>query len=146
MATCRARHVQRTPGRLPGGRSAGSAILILAAATFRRHGLTEVVGIEQAYLFLTPILGAGAAGTFFAIALLASGPNSSFTGTLAGQVVVEGFTELRWPSWARRLLARFLAMVPAMVAVGAHGEEGATRLLVFSSACNFPSPSIPMCA
>jgi manganese transport protein len=107
------------------------AILILAAATFHRHGLTEVVGIEQAYQLLMPILGAGA-GTFFAIALLASGQNSSITGTLAGQVVMEGFTELRWPSWARRLLARLLAMVPAMVAVVAYGEEGATRLLVFS--------------
>jgi manganese transport protein len=108
-----------------------AAILILAAATFHRHGLTEVVGIEQAYQLLTPILGAGAA-TFFAIALLASGQNSSITGTLAGQVVMEGFTALRWPSWARRLLARLLAMVPAMVAVGMYGEEGATRLLVFS--------------
>jgi manganese transport protein len=109
-----------------------AAILILAAATFHRQGLTEVAGIEQAYQLLTPILGAGAAGTFFAIALLASGQNSSITGTLAGQVVMEGFTELRWPSWARRLLARLLAMVPAMVAVVAYGEEGATRLLVFS--------------
>jgi manganese transport protein len=108
-----------------------AAILILAAATFHRHGLTEVVGIEQAYQLLTPILGAGAA-TFFAIALLASGQNSSITGTLAGQVVMEGFTALRWPSWARRLLARLLAMVPAMVAVVMYGEEGATRLLVFS--------------
>jgi manganese transport protein len=109
-----------------------AAILILAAATFHRHGLTEVVGIEQAYQLLMPILGAGAAGTFFAVALLASGQNSSITGTLAGQVVMEGFTELRWPSWARRLLARLLAMVPAMVAVVVYGEEGATRLLVFS--------------
>jgi manganese transport protein len=108
-----------------------AAILILAAATFHRHGLTEVVGIEQAYQLLTPILGAGAA-TFFAIALLASGQNSSITGTLAGQVVMEGFTALRWPSWARRLLARLLAMVPAMVAVVMYGDEGATRLLVFS--------------
>jgi manganese transport protein len=108
-----------------------AAILILAAATFHRHGLTEVVGIEQAYQLLTPTLGAGAA-TFFAIALLASGQNSSITGTLAGQVVMEGFTALRWPSWARRLLARLLAMVPAMVAVVMYGEEGATRLLVFS--------------
>jgi manganese transport protein len=108
-----------------------AAILILAAATFHRHGLTEVVGIEQAYQLLTPILGAGAA-TFFAIALLASGQNSSITGTLAGQVVMEGFTALRWPSWARRLLARLLAMVPAMVAVVMYGEEGASRLLVFS--------------
>ena len=126
-----------------------AAILILAAATFHRHGLTEVVGIEQAYQLLTPILGAGAA-TFFAIALLASGQNSSITGTLAGQVVMEGFTALRWPSWARRLLARLLAMVPAMVAVVMYGEEGATRLLVFSqvvlSLCSYPSPSIPLCA
>ena len=89
-------------------------------------------GIEQAYQLLTPALGAGAAGTVFAIALLASGQNSSITGTLAGQIVMEGFTNLRWPAWARRLLARLLAMGPAMVAVTAYGEEGATRLLIFS--------------
>jgi manganese transport protein len=109
-----------------------AAILILAAATFHRQGLTEVVGIEQAYQLLTPILGAGAAGTVFAIALLASGQNSSITGTLAGQIVMEGFTTLRWPPWVRRLLARLLAMGPAMFAVGAYGDEGATRLLIFS--------------
>ena len=109
-----------------------ASILILAAATFHQHGLTEVVGIEQAYQLLTPALGAGVAGTVFAIALLASGQNSSITGTLAGQIVMEGFTSLRWPPWARRLLARLLAMVPAMFAVRAYGEEGATRLLIFS--------------
>jgi manganese transport protein len=109
-----------------------ASILILAASTFHQHGLTEVVGIEQAYQLLTPALGAGAAGTVFAIALLASGQNSSITGTLAGQIVMEGFTALRWPAWARRLLARLLAMGPAMVAVTAYGEEGATRLLIFS--------------
>jgi manganese transport protein len=109
-----------------------ASILILAAATFHQHGLTEVVGIEQAYQLLTPALGAGVAGTVFAIALLASGQNSSITGTLAGQIAMEGFTSLRWPPWARRLLARLLAMVPAMFAVTAYGEEGATRLLIFS--------------
>jgi manganese transport protein len=109
-----------------------ASILILAASTFHQQGLTEVVGIEQAYQLLTPALGAGAAGTVFAIALLASGQNSSITGTLAGQIVMEGFTNLRWPAWARRLLARLLAMGPAMLAVTAYGEEGATRLLIFS--------------
>jgi manganese transport protein len=109
-----------------------ASILILAASTFHHRGLTVVVGIEQAYQLLAPALGAGAASTMFAIALLAAGQNSSIAGTLAGQIVMEGFTALRWPNWARRLLARLLAMGPAMFAVTAYGEEGATRLLILS--------------
>jgi manganese transport protein len=109
-----------------------AAILLLAASTFHEAGLTTVVGIEEAYRLLTPALGAGTAATVFAIALLASGQSSSITGTLAGQIVMEGFTGLRWPAWMRRLVSRLLAMVPALFAVTAYGEEGATRLLIFS--------------
>jgi manganese transport protein len=109
-----------------------AAILILAAAAFHHRGMTEVVSIEEAYRLLTPGLGVAAASTLFAMALLAAGHNSSITGTLAGQVVMEGFTGLRWPMWLRRLLARLLAMIPALIAVSAYGEDAATRLLIFS--------------
>jgi manganese transport protein len=109
-----------------------AAILLLAAATFHEAGLTDVVGIEEAYRLLTPALGAGTAATVFAVALLASGQSSSITGTLAGQIVMEGFTGLRWPAWMRRLVSRLLAMAPALFAVTAYGEEGATRLLILS--------------
>ncbi len=109
-----------------------ASILILAAASFHDRGLAEVVGIEEAYRLLTPALGAGAASTLFAVALLASGQNSSITGTMAGQIVMEGFTDFRWPPWLRRLVARLLAMIPAMVAVGLYGDQGAGSLLIFS--------------
>lgn len=109
-----------------------ASILILAAASFHDRGFSEVVGIEEAYRLLTPALGAGAASTLFAVALLASGQNSSITGTMAGQIVMEGFTDFRWPPWLRRLVARLLAMVPAMIAVGLYGDEGASSLLIFS--------------
>ncbi len=109
-----------------------ASILILAAATFHDRGFSAVVGIEEAYRLLTPALGAGAASTLFAVALLASGQNSSITGTMAGQIVMEGFTDLRWPPWLRRLVARLLAMVPAMIAIGLYGDQGASSLLIFS--------------
>jgi manganese transport protein len=109
-----------------------ASILILAAATFHAGGMTEVVGIEEAHRLLAPALGVGAASTVFAVALLASGHNSAITGTMAGQIVMEGFTRFRWPGWARRLIGRLIAMVPAMFAVTLYGEDGATRLLIFS--------------
>jgi manganese transport protein len=109
-----------------------ASILILAAAAFHARGMAEVVGIEEAYRLLTPALGLGAASTLFAVALLASGQNSSITGTLAGQIVMEGFTDFRWPPWLRRLAARLVAMVPAVIAVGLYGEQAATDLLIFS--------------
>jgi manganese transport protein len=109
-----------------------ASILILAASTFHAGGLTDVVGIEEAYRLLAPALGVGAASTLFAIALLASGQNSSITGTMAGQIVMEGFTRFRWPASARRLVSRLIAMVPALFAVTAYGEDGATKLLIFS--------------
>jgi manganese transport protein len=109
-----------------------AAILVLAAAVFHDNGSPAVVGIEEAYRLLAPALGVGAGSTLFAVALLASGQNSAITGTLAGQIVMEGFTDLRWPRWLRRLLARLLAMGPALVAVGVYGDEGATKLLILS--------------
>ena len=109
-----------------------ASILVLAAATFHQPGVGLVVGIEEAYRLLAPALGAGIASTLFAVALLASGQNASITGTLAGQVAMEGFTDLRWPPWLRRLVSRLAAMVPALVAVGLHGNEGAMQLLILS--------------
>ncbi|MGI4733148.1 MAG: Nramp family divalent metal transporter [Janthinobacterium lividum] len=109
-----------------------AAILILAAATFHRAGRTDIADIADAYNLLTPLLGAGAASAVFAVALLASGQNSTVTGTLAGQIVAEGFLDWRLRLWAQRLVTRGLAIVPAVVAVVAAGDVGATRLLVLS--------------
>ncbi len=109
-----------------------AAILILAAATFHRAGRTEVAEISDAYNLLTPLLGAGTASVVFAVALLASGQNSTVTGTLAGQIVAEGFLDWRLAPWAQRLATRGLAIVPAVIAVAAAGGAGATRLLVLS--------------
>jgi manganese transport protein len=109
-----------------------AAILILAAAVFHWSGHENVASIQDAYQLLTPLLGAGAAGVVFALALLASGQNSTLTGTLAGQVVLEGFMHFRLPPWLRRLVSRSLAVVPAVVVVGLYGDRGADELLVFS--------------
>lgn len=108
-----------------------SAILILAAAAFHRAGYTEIAEIQQAYELLTPLLG-GAAGTVFALALLASGQNSTLTGTLAGQIVMEGFLNLRIRPWLRRLITRMIAIVPAAIVAVLQGESGTARLLVLS--------------
>ena len=109
-----------------------AAILVLAAATFHTAGRTDVAEIDEAYRLLAPSLGVGAASMVFAVALLASGQNSTITGTLAGQIVMEGFLHIRLPVWARRLVTRLLAIVPAVIVVGATGDAGATRLLVLS--------------
>lgn len=109
-----------------------AAILILAAATFHQAGRTDVTDIEEAYRLLSPMLGAGAASVVFAIALLASGQNSTITGTLAGQIVAEGFLNLKLPVWLRRLATRLLAIAPAVIVVGLYGDRGATDLLVLS--------------
>jgi manganese transport protein len=109
-----------------------AAILILAAATFHTAGRTDVAEIDEAYRLLAPSLGVGAASIVFAVALLASGQNSTVTGTLAGQIVMEGFLNLRLPVWARRLVTRGLAIIPAVLVVGAAGDSGATQLLVLS--------------
>ncbi|KAB7779096.1 Divalent metal cation transporter MntH [Xanthomonas sacchari] len=109
-----------------------AAILILAAAVFHAHGRTDVQEIEQAHELLAPMLGVGLASTLFAVALLASGINSTVTATLAGQIVMEGFLHLRLPPWARRLLTRGLAIVPVVAATSLYGEQGTAKLLVLS--------------
>ena len=109
-----------------------AAILIVAAATFHATGRTEVAEIGQAYELLSPLLGLGMASTLFAVALLASGLNSTVTATLAGQIVMEGFLHLRLPSWARRLLTRGIAIVPVVIVTAFYGERGTSQLLVFS--------------
>ncbi|HYH81909.1 MAG TPA: Nramp family divalent metal transporter [Longimicrobium sp.] len=109
-----------------------AAILIVAAATFHKTGNTQVAEIQDAYHLLTPLLGAGAASTVFALALLASGQNSTLTGTLAGQIVMEGFLDLRMRPWVRRLLTRSIAIVPAVIVAIIYGESGTAKLLVLS--------------
>ena len=109
-----------------------AAILILAAATFHTAGRTDVAEIDEAYRLLAPSLGVGAASIVFAVALLAAGQNSTVTGTLAGQIVMEGFLDLRLPVWMRRMVTRGLAIIPAVIVVGASGDAGATRLLILS--------------
>jgi manganese transport protein len=109
-----------------------AAILIVAAATFHRTGNTQVAEIQDAYKLLTPLLGVTGASTMFALALLASGQNSTLTGTLAGQIVMEGFLQLRIRPWLRRLITRAIAIVPAAVVAIMYGESGTARLLVFS--------------
>ncbi|ALG74754.1 manganese transporter [Azospirillum thiophilum] len=109
-----------------------AAILIVAASVFHGSGHTEVAEIGQAFELLSPLLGLGIASTLFAIALLASGLNSTVTATLAGQIVMEGFLRLRLPHWARRLLTRGLAIIPVVVVTALYGESGTAQLLVFS--------------
>jgi manganese transport protein len=109
-----------------------AAILIVAAATFYKSGNTQVAEIQDAYQLLSPLLGVGAASTVFALALLASGQNSTLTGTLAGQIVMEGFLDIRLRPWMRRLITRAIAIVPAVIVSIIYGESGTARLLVFS--------------
>jgi manganese transport protein len=108
-----------------------AAILIVAAATFHTSGNNDVAEIQDAYKLLTPLLGAGAS-TVFALALLASGQNSTLTGTLAGQIVMEGFLNIRLRPWLRRLITRAIAIVPAAIVAILYGESGTAQLLVFS--------------
>ncbi|WP_279358462.1 Nramp family divalent metal transporter [Methylobacterium indicum] len=109
-----------------------AAILIMAAKVFHGAGQTGVQEIEEAHALLSPLLGIGLASTLFALALLASGLNSTVTATLAGQIVMEGFLRLRLPDWARRLVTRGIAIVPVVVVTGLYGEAGTARLLVLS--------------
>jgi manganese transport protein len=108
------------------------AILILAASTFYSAGRTDVAEIQDAYHLLTPMLGAGIASTLFAVALLASGQNSTITATLAGQIVMEGFLDIRLPAWLRRMVTRLLAIVPAVIVAILYGSSGTAKLLVLS--------------
>lgn len=109
-----------------------AAILILAAASFHWSGHHEVAEIQEAYKLLSPTLGVGIASTLFAVALLASGQNSTLTGTLAGQIVMEGFLNFRIRPWLRRLVTRAIAIVPAVAVIGWYGEGKTTELLVAS--------------
>lgn len=109
-----------------------AAILILAAAVFHRGGHPEVAEIGDAYKLLSPMLGVAGASTLFAIALLASGQNSSLTGTLAGQIVMEGFLHFHMAPWLRRLLTRSLAIVPTILVTLLYGERGTADLLILS--------------
>jgi manganese transport protein len=109
-----------------------AAILIVAAAVFHRSGHTGVAEIEDAYRLLSPLMGAPIASVLFALALLASGQNSTLTATLAAQIVMEGFVNLKVSPWLRRLITRLTAAVPAIVAVALWGDRGASSLLILS--------------
>jgi manganese transport protein len=109
-----------------------AAILLVAAAVFHRSGHFEVAAIEDAYKLLSPLVGATFASTLFAVALLASGQNSSITGTLAGQVVMEGFVHMKVAPWLRRLITRSIAIVPTIVVVAIYGARGTEKLLLLS--------------
>src|SRR5215212_5072906 len=108
-----------------------ASILIIAAATFHTTGHSEVAEIQDAHKLLTPLLGAGAS-TAFALALLASGQNSTLTGTLAGQIVMEGFLNIRLRPWLRRLITRLIAIVPAAIVAIFYGASGTAKLLILS--------------
>ena len=109
-----------------------AAILIVSAAVFNGTGYEEVADISDAYKLLSPLLGAGAASTLFAVALLFAGQNATLTGTLAGQIVMEGFINIRLRPWLRRLITRLVAIVPAVIVVLLYGERGAGSLLILS--------------
>lgn len=109
-----------------------ASILIMAAAVFYRHGLHEVAEIQDAYRLLEPLLGTTIAPLAFGIALLASGQSSTITGTLAGQIVMEGYLNLRIRPWLRRLITRLLAITPAIIAISYYGEYATGDLLVLS--------------
>src|SRR6267143_118678 len=109
-----------------------AAILVVAAATFHTSGHTEVAEIQDAYQLLTPLLGVAGASAVFALALLASGQNSTLTGTLAGQIVMEGFLNIRIRPWLRRLITRLIAIVPAALTAIFWGEHGTAKLLILS--------------
>jgi manganese transport protein len=109
-----------------------AAILVVAATAFHSSGHTEVAEIGDSYRLLSPLLGLGIASILFAVALLASGLNSTVTATLAGQIVMEGFLQLRIPGWSQRLITRGLAIIPVVVVTAFYGESGTAELLVFS--------------
>ncbi|MGA2812591.1 MAG: Nramp family divalent metal transporter [Candidatus Acidiferrum sp.] len=109
-----------------------AAILVLAAAAFHTRGMHDVAEIAGAYKLLSPVLGASLASTIFACALLASGQNSTLTGTLAGQIVMEGFLDIRLKPWLRRLITRAIAIIPAVLVIAIAGEEKVTWLIILS--------------
>src|SRR5207253_79127 len=106
--------------------------LVMAAAAFHGSGHEAVADIGDAYQLLSPLLGAKAASILFAVALLCSGQNSTLTGTLAGQIVMEGFINLRLRPWLRRLITRGIAIIPAIIIVALYGERGTGPLIILS--------------
>jgi manganese transport protein len=112
--------------------SVNASILILAAATFNRVGETGVTDIGDAHKLLAPLLGSPLAATLFGVALLCCGLNSTVTATLSGQIVMEGFINVRLPAWARRLTTRGIAIIPALVAIAVYGGSGTGKLLILS--------------
>ncbi|MBI2186028.1 MAG: Nramp family divalent metal transporter [Acidobacteria bacterium] len=108
------------------------AILVMASAVFYGTGYEDVADIGDAYQLLSPLLGTTAASTLFAVALLLSGQNATLTGTLAGQIVMEGFLDLRLRPWLRRLITRLFAIIPAVVVTALYGERGVGALLILS--------------
>jgi manganese transport protein len=109
-----------------------AAILIVAAATFHETGHQDVADIMDAHQLLSPLLGGSAASILFAVALLCSGQNATLTGTLAGQIVMEGFINLRLRPWLRRLITRLIAIIPAVIVTVVYGESGTGPLLILS--------------
>jgi len=109
-----------------------AAILILAAATFHKNGYFEVAEIQDAHQFLEPLLGTKWAPVLFAVALIAAGQSSTVTGTLAGQIIMEGYLNLRIQPWVRRIITRLIAIVPAVVVIGIYGDDITGKLLIFS--------------
>lgn len=124
-----------------------ASILVLAAAVFSSNGRSDVADLEQAHALLSPLLGAAIAPSLFAIALLCCGLNSTITATLAGQVVMEGFLNIRLAPWLRRLVTRLIAIVPAILVTFYYGESGTTQLLIFSQvvlSLHLPFAVIPL--
>ncbi|MCP8941152.1 Nramp family divalent metal transporter [Alsobacter sp. SYSU M60028] len=126
-----------------------ASILILAAAAFNGTGNTEVVELEKAHMLLSPLLGSALAPTLFAVALICCGLNSTVTATMAGQIVMEGFLDIRLPPWLRRLVTRLVAIVPAAAVTLAYGESGTAKLLILSQvilSLQLPFAIIPLVA
>ncbi len=124
-----------------------AAILIVAAAVFHRSGHVEVAGIQEAYQLFSPLLGTAAASMLFAIALIAAGQNSTLTGTMAGQIVMEGFLRLRLPPALRRMITRLVAIVPAVAVTARYGDAGVAKLLLLSQvvlSLQLPFAAIPL--
>ena len=119
-----------------------ASILILAAATFHRAGQTDVAELDQAHAFLAPLLGSTMAPTLFAIALLCCGLNSTITATLSGQIVMEGFLNLRIAPWLRRMVTRMIAIVPAVVVTIWAGEKATGQLLILSQVVLSPAIAV----
>jgi manganese transport protein len=109
-----------------------ASILILAASTFYKAGMHDVAELDQAHAFIAPLLGSALAPTLFGVALLCCGLNSTVTATLSGQIVMEGFLDIRLPGWARRLITRAIAIVPAAIVTIWFGEKGTAQLLILS--------------